>query len=115
MINKDVDSFFKKNNRTPLVGLLGITFKPDIDDLRNTALSIKNFKKINAVVVEPNLEVSDKFELHELKHAQRDCDLLYILVAHSIFINNRDNFDQDKTIDFTAGTRLGHEDLLQLM
>jgi UDP-N-acetyl-D-mannosaminuronic acid dehydrogenase len=85
------------NNKSELkVACLGLTFKPDIDDLRESpALSIANqislmgFLKV--LIVEPNIsslpgEFKDKFvDLVSVDEAIRDADILLLLVDHTPF------------------------------
>lgn len=92
-------TFETKENKKPLIACLGLTFKPDIDDLRESpALSIVqrlSQEKYRVIGVEPNisLEVSaeslgmgeDVFYLQDLEQAQQTADIFIILVAHKEF------------------------------
>ena len=75
----------------PLVALLGITFKPNIDDLRESP-SLRIVKKVlneigkeNTLIVEPNLKSTKIFELSSIKNALNKADLFFLLVAHNEF------------------------------
>jgi len=81
--------FEKKNGRKPVIACLGLAFKPDIDDLRESpALNI--FKRLQSedlsvIAVEPNLEKHKDFELVNLSEAMESSDLQALLVAHKEF------------------------------
>ena len=83
---------FETNKKLiPSIALLGLTFKPDIDDLRESpalfiAKKIKNKKKNrNLFFVEPNIEVEKELEITDLKTAIQVSDIVVILVAHKEF------------------------------
>lgn len=77
--------------RRPRIACLGLAFKPDIDDLRESpALSIA--ERLHAaghdiVAVEPNIVEHPTLPLAELENASREGDVFAFLVRHSGFVD----------------------------
>ena len=73
----------------PKVACLGLAFKPDIDDLRESpAIEVaKALKALNfdVICVEPNIETHCDFSIKSLDHALKEADVIAILVAHKEF------------------------------
>lgn len=74
----------------PRIACLGLAYKPDIDDLRESpavtvvrALAAADFAVLR--VVEPNLRAHAEFALVELDDAVRDADIVVFLVGHREF------------------------------
>jgi len=81
--------FELKNNRKPVVAAMGLAFKPDIDDLRESpalyvarALKMQGF---NVIASEPNINRSDEFELFSPEKAVEKADIVVFLVGHRQF------------------------------
>jgi len=80
------------NKRKAKIALMGLAFKPYIDDLREspalyvaTALSLDN--KFDLSIVEPNVEEYKGFELVDYEQAVENADIVVYLVAHNEFKN----------------------------
>jgi UDP-N-acetyl-D-mannosaminuronic acid dehydrogenase len=80
-----------RTGRKPKVACLGLTFKPDIDDLRESpavhiveALLLQGY---DVVAVEPNVESHDRFTLLKLEEALKTADILAVLVRHRSFLD----------------------------
>ena len=75
--------------RPARVGCLGLSFKPDVDDLRESpALHITTellVSGLDVLACEPNLSDHPVIKLYPLKQVLSDADLLIFLVAHSPF------------------------------
>ena len=96
--------FYKKNKYKPKVGLLGLTFKPNIEDIRG-APAINIFKKCQELNIEiypcePNLISLNQIKLYTLEQVLENCDLIFILVAHDEF----KNLKKQNIIDFCGAT-----------
>ena len=76
-------------DKTPKIGCLGLTFKPDVDDTRESqAIKIvKNLMSLEAelLICEPNLTEFDIFELKSLNFVLKNSDIIVILVSHKEF------------------------------
>lgn len=73
----------------PKLALMGLAFKPDIDDLRespavNVARALRE-DGISFVVAEPNIGSHAEFELTSPEAAVTDADIVVFLVAHTPF------------------------------
>jgi UDP-N-acetyl-D-mannosaminuronic acid dehydrogenase len=78
--------FELKEGRKPKIACLGLAFKPDIDDLRESpavyvALSLIQ-EDLDVSFVEPNLEKHRNFKLVKLDIALKNSDIVVYLVAH---------------------------------
>jgi UDP-N-acetyl-D-mannosaminuronic acid dehydrogenase len=95
-IKNKILSFTLEKNKKPNVACLGLSYKPNIDDLRESpALDIVNSlikSGYDIKVVEPNIDNYKDIELVNIKEALT-LDIVIILVAHDEFkkINNSDN------------------------
>jgi len=87
-----------KGIENPKVACLGLAFKPNIDDLRESpAINIAKklaMEGINILAVEPNIDELPRdfsniknISLSSLENAKKNCDLLVILVGHKEFTN----------------------------
>lgn len=80
----------KHLGRKPLIACLGIAFKPDIDDLRESPAIQVSECLLKAgheiVVVEPNIKSHPSFRLVELEEAYATCDIFAVLVKHKSFV-----------------------------
>lgn len=87
--------------RPARIGCLGLAFKPDVDDLRESpALDITTellVAGLEVLACEPNLQDHHTIKLHSLEKVLADADLLVFLVSHSPFkdlnLNGRNVFD----------------------
>lgn len=84
-------TFENESGRKAKVACMGLAFKPNIDDLRESpALYIARALKASALdvmAVEPNVESSEEFEILEYKKALLEADVVAFLVAHKEFKN----------------------------
>ncbi len=83
--------FELKNGRKPKIALMGLAFKPDIDDLRESPAIyivnkvLENDKTGEYFVVEPNVEEHNVFKLTDYKVAVEKADIVAFLVSHKEF------------------------------
>jgi UDP-N-acetyl-D-mannosaminuronic acid dehydrogenase len=79
-----------RTGRKPKVACLGLAFKPDIDDLRESpALHIAAALKsqgYDVLAVEPNIKSHEQFELASLEEALESADVFAVLVKHRQFL-----------------------------
>jgi len=78
------------NNRKPIIALMGMAFKPDIDDLRESpallvADTLLDEGKFDLLLVEPNIEESEKYTLTDYEELNGKTDIIVFLVAHKEF------------------------------
>jgi UDP-N-acetyl-D-mannosaminuronic acid dehydrogenase len=83
-------AFERANGRQPLVACLGLAFKPDIDDLRESpALAVTLALAdagIGVVAVEPNITAHDRLQVVTLNEAVETADLVAVMVRHREFV-----------------------------
>ncbi len=76
--------------KNPVIGCLGLAFKADVDDLRespalNIVKQIQQEKLGELVICEPNLKSHDEFELFSLQDTLQKADVILLLVDHKEF------------------------------
>lgn len=100
-IKNSILEFEKNNNKKPTVAIMGLAFKPDIDDLRESpaihvAEALENNKTYNLLISEPNIQTHKKFEISNYFDAINNSDIVVFLVAHKEFKNLE--IDLSKTV-----------------
>ena len=93
-INEQIEIFKQKGVDRPKVALLGLAFKPNIDDLRESpavyiAREMLDIDSAEVLLVEPNIDKLPKTlesgKLTPLEEAMETADVVAILVAHDEF------------------------------
>ena len=103
IINK-ADKFKKAT-----IACMGLSYKPDIDDLRESpalyiAKTIKNkLENSEVLFVEPNIESSNDFALTDYQVAIDNADIIVFLVKHEVFKHIEDSQLVEKIIIDTVG------------
>lgn len=83
--------FELKNNRKPVVAMMGLAFKPNIDDLREspskriTTEVLQSKNNADILVVEPNIKEHNVFKLTPYQEAYQRADIVVLLTAHKEF------------------------------
>ncbi len=108
VVEKIIDEarkFSQKHKRSPKIALMGLAYKPDIDDLRESpaveiaqkTLQVLGYEDV--FIVEPNVKEHKVFQLEDYEYAYLKADIIVFLVKHKEF--NRLEKQQKKTeLDF---------------
>lgn len=92
--------------KKPKIACFGISFKPNIDDLRESpALQIVELllgEKYDVLVIEPNIDSHKSFHLISIEEALDKADIFVMLVGHGQFKRQDllENFRGRKVLDF---------------
>lgn len=90
-IQNEMLKFELKNGRKPVVAMMGLAFKPNIDDLRESpakhivAKVMESYNNADILVVEPNVPEHKVFKLTNYQEAFDKADIVVYLVAHNEF------------------------------
>ena len=89
-INSTALQFEIDNNKKPTIALMGLAFKPNIDDLRESpakhiAQKLLQNGNCEYFIVEPNIKENSSYKLTEYKKASEQADIIAFLVAHNEF------------------------------
>lgn len=83
--------FELKEHRKPTIAMMGLAFKPNIDDLRESPAKYITLKVVQScpnteiLVVEPNVKEHNMFKLTDYKEAFDRADIVVMLTAHEPF------------------------------
>ncbi len=94
--------FELEKKRKPVVAMMGLAFKPDIDDLREspakyiTTKVMQGCNNAKILVVEPNVAEHNVFKLSDYKEAYKTADIVVFLTAHTPFKSLE--WNEDKVI-----------------
>lgn len=90
-VHNEMLRFELVNGRKPVVAMMGLAFKPNIDDLRESpakhivAKVMESCNNADLLVVEPNVPEHKVFKLTDYKEAFERADIVVYLVAHDEF------------------------------
>lgn len=90
-VQQAMSQFELKEGRAPKVAMMGLAFKPDIDDLRESpAMHIvskvmQENNAANLLIVEPNVLEHPVYKLTAYEEAYKQADIVVYLVAHTPF------------------------------
>ncbi len=108
-IQKEKLKFKLKNGKNPKIALMGLAFKPNIDDLRESPAKyiveqlLQNDSSSDYLIVEPNLPEHGIFELRDYREAVYESDIIVFLVAHDEF--KKTKISENKTVINFCGIR----------
>ena len=86
-----IRDFELKHGRVPSVAMMGLAFKPNIDDLRQSPAVYIAQKVLQEAsdeayfIVEPNIESHPYYKLTPMQEAVEQADIIVFLVAHNEF------------------------------
>lgn len=98
-VQNEMLKFELQNHRKPIVAIMGLAFKPNIDDLRESPAKyiaskvMQGHNNADILVVEPNVTEHNVFKLTHYKEAYEKADIVAFLVNHREFaeLNYRDD------------------------
>ena len=109
-IKSTIQTFELEHNRVPSIALMGLAFKPNIDDLRQSPaiyIAQKVLQEANDetyFIVEPNIETHQYYKLTSIEEAVEQADIIAFLVAHDDFKQMK--VSEDKVVlDFCGVTK----------
>lgn len=85
--------FQQKHGRKAIISIMGLAFKPNIDDLRESPakyIAQKILEESNddtCYIVEPNIREHKHFQISPIQEAIDKSDIIVFLVAHKEFLN----------------------------
>ena len=97
-------AFEVENGRLPVIACMGLAFKPDIDDLRESpakyiASSVIAEARGEVLICEPNIETHSAFTLSSVAEAYAKADIVAWLVKHKAFASVQVE-DEKTELDF---------------
>ncbi|CAA7386185.1 UDP-N-acetyl-D-mannosamine dehydrogenase [Chryseobacterium fistulae] len=102
--------FELKYGRQPSIALMGLAFKPNIDDLREspaihiTERVLQDSGDADLYIVEPNVHEHKVFKLTDYNEAAAKADIIVLLVAHNEF-KNLSFKENQQVLDFCGVTK----------
>ena len=99
-------SFELKNGKKPQVALMGLAFKPNIDDLRESPAMkiakhlVSEMPDVQFNVVEPNISSHPDFDIVDFQTAFEQSDIVVYLTAHKQFFMLPQEANDKLILDF---------------